>query len=167
MHRRLMIWLMFLAIVCMFFAAPAKAAEPKRFTDNKDGTITDRRLHLMWAAADNQGNIDWKSADRWVRFTFPNTLPVHYENWRMPTLSELSTLYVDDPNYEGYETDCGQRVRIIPLIRLSCGWVWTGETKSITARVFNFNRGYHYTDRMVHKRAYRALPVRDLATNER
>jgi len=34
--------------------------------------------------------------------------------------------------------------------------------ESITAAVFNFQRGIHYTDRMVHKRAYRALPVREL-----
>jgi hypothetical protein len=40
--------------------------------------------------------------------------------------------------------------------------VWTSDVESITAAVFNFQRGIHYTDRMVHKRAYRALPVRAL-----
>ena len=80
----------------------------------------------------------------------------------MPTLEELRSLYVSDPDYPGYETPCGQRVRITPEIQLSCGWVWSGEKRSISARVFNFSRGYEYTDRRVHKRNYRALPVRNL-----
>jgi hypothetical protein len=80
----------------------------------------------------------------------------------MPTLEELQSLYVRDKDYKGYEADCGQRVKIVQEIRLSCGWVWAAGKKSITARVYNFQRGYHYTDRMVHKRAYRALAVRPL-----
>ncbi len=132
----------------------------ERFIDNGDGTVTDHQLGVMWATTDNQGNINWKQADRWVRYTFPYTLETQYDNWRLPTLEELKNLYRKDE--EGYDTDCGQRVRIVPQIRLSCGWVWSSEKKAITAGVFNFNRGYNYTDRMVHKRAYRALPVRSL-----
>jgi hypothetical protein len=134
----------------------------ERFVDNGDGTITDRQLNLMWSNTDNNGDVDWKQAERWVRFTFPYSLGKTYSNWRLPTLTELKTLYVRDPAYDGYETDCGQRVKIVPQIRISCGWVWTSDVEAITAAVFNFQRGIHYTDRMVHKRAYRALPVRDL-----
>jgi hypothetical protein len=77
-------------------------------------------------------------------------------------MEELQSLFVRDKDYKGYETDCGQKVRIAPEIRLSCGWVWTGEVKSITARVFNFQRGYHYMELKRHWKGYRALPVRDL-----
>jgi hypothetical protein len=50
-----------------------------------------------------------------------------------------------------------------PAIRLSCGWVWAADTTSpVTAAAFNFHRGYPYTDRMVHYRAYRALAVRSI-----
>ena len=155
-------WAVLAAAVVMAasFACPAMAQE--RFLDNGDGTITDNKLGLMWAAIDNQGDINWHEAEKWVRFTFPLTLAKGYENWRMPTLAELESLYVRDVSYEGYETACGQRVKIIGQIRLTCGWVWAAETRSITARVYNFSRGYHYTDRMVHKRAYRVLPVRDI-----
>ena len=52
--------------------------------------------------------------------------------------------------------------RRFPKIKLSCGWVWTSERSAIQALFLNFNRGYHYMDRIVHKKAYRALPVRDL-----
>ena len=144
----------------LLIGIPAFAGE--RFTDNGDDTVSDHQLGLMWAKSDNQGDINWKQATLWVRYTFGDTLAKRYDNWRLPTLSELQSLYVHDKAYKGYETDCGQRVKIVAEIKLSCGWVWTSETSAIQAYIFNFNRGYHYTDRMVHKKAYRALPVRDL-----
>ena len=149
-------------VVCglLFFIAPVMSDD--RFTDNGDGTVTDHQLGVMWAKYDNQGDIGWKQARKWVRYTFPDTLIKTYHNWRLPTLKELQSLYVSDEEYEGYESNCGQMVKIVPEIRLSCGWAWSSETSSIQAFVFNFHRGYHYTDRMVHKKAYRALPVRDL-----
>ena len=133
-----------------------------RFTDNGDGTVTDHELGLMWSQTDNQGNISWKEANQWVKYTFPDTLEKTYDDWRLPTLKELQSLYVNDKDYKGYKVNCGQRVKIVSIIRLTCGWVWTSEKKSITARLYNFNRGYHYTERMVRKRGYRVLPVRDL-----
>ena len=135
----------------------------ERFTDNMDGTITDHQLGLLWGKEDTKGNVDWKSAERWVKYTFPYSLPENKRaGWRLPTLEELQSLYIKDAEYKGYETDCGQIVKITPHIKLSCGWVWSSELKDISAHVFNFQKGYHYTDRMVHKKAYRALAVRDL-----
>lgn len=153
----------FLGLFLLFlFLFPLSAPAGERFTDNGDGTVTDNELGLMWAQADNNGNISWKDAGKWTRFTFTSTVPGSYSDWRLPTLAELKSLYIKDKQYKGYETDCGQVVRITPKIKLSCGWVWTSETKSITAYVFNFHRGYHYTDRMVRTKGYRALPVRSL-----
>lgn len=136
----------------------------ERFTDNGDGTVTDHQFNLMWSKTDNHGDIDWKQAQRWVKFTFPDTLEKKYADWRLPTLAELQSLVDDRKNTNGYETDCGQWVKIAPIIRLSCGWVWTSETDPMApvARIFNFANVYHYTVRMAHKRGYRALPVRNL-----
>jgi hypothetical protein len=156
---KLKIVLMF--TICIFlFSAPVLAGE--RFTDNGDGTVTDHQLGVMWAKTDNQGNINWKQANLWVKYTFSDTIEAQYDDWRLPTLAELRSLYVKDKKYPGYETDCGQQVKIVSQIKLSCGWIWTSETSAIQAYVFNFNRGYHYSDRMAHKRDYRALPVRNL-----
>jgi len=118
----------------------------------------------MWSKTDNQGDIDWKQGERWVKYTFPLTLPKKYDNWRLPTLKELESLSIKDKKYKGYETDCGQWGKIVPEIKLSCGWVWTSEVSKIgpTASIFNFDNVYHYTVRKAHRRAYRALPVRDL-----
>ena len=139
----------------------------ERFVDNGDGTVTDNILKVMWSKTDNQGDINWKGAERWVKYTFPYSLPGEKrEGWRLPTLEELKSLYVPQKDYKGYESDCGQWVRIVPEIHLSCGWAWSSEKRSITARVFNFERGYSYTDRLVKKRAYRALAVRPLKTEK-
>jgi len=153
--------LLWIILTCtLLFGAPVWSGD--RFTDNGDGTVTDHQLGVMWAKTDNQGNINWKQADLWVKYTFPDTLIKRYDNWRLPTVAELQSLYVQDKKYKGYETDCGQQVKIVPDIKLSCGWIWASETSAIQAYIFNFHRGYHYSDRMVHKRDYRALPVRDL-----
>lgn len=160
MFRRLpsMIW--FITISLLLISAPVLAGE--RFTDNHDGTVTDHQLGVMWAKTDNQGDINWKDAQKWVKYTFPYTLEKNYDNWRLPTLKELQSLYVPDKQYQSYETDCGQWVRIVQAIKLSCGWVWSSDTSAIQAKIFNFHRGYHYMDRMAHNKSYRALPVRDL-----
>ena len=162
MSRYLLLKLAIIVIAIVANFLPVFAGE--RFTDNQDGTVTDHKLGLMWSKTDNNGNIDWVQADKWARFTFPYTLEKRYENWRLPTLKELQSLLVADKNYKGYETDCGQWAKTIPLIRLSCGWIWTSETdaRAPTARIFNFDNVYHYTVRKAQSRGYRALPVRNL-----
>jgi len=157
-----MIWACMAVMAVLALAGPGCAGD--RFTDNGDGTVTDHDLGLMWAKTDNNGNINWHQADKWVRYTFPYTLPTMYDNWRLPTLQELQSLVKEG---KGVEADCGQWVKIVPQIRLSCGWIWTSESGQLgpTAIVFNFDNVYHYSVRKAHNRAYRALPVRNLDGN--
>jgi len=147
-------------LILLVMISSAQAQE--RFEDNGDGTITDHQLGVMWAKTDNQGDINWKAGRQWVQFTFPMTLTTPYDNWRLPTLAELKSLFPPEPEAGKSETICGQKIRIAGPIQLTCGWVWTSEVRSITATVFNFQRGVHYTDRMVNHKAHRVLPVRDL-----
>jgi len=151
-----------IAFTILFSLSPAAAGE--RFTDNGDGTVSDHKLGLMWSKTDNNGDINWIQAEKWVKYTFPLTLEKNFDNWRLPTLEELQSLVVKNIKDKGYETDCGQWVKTVPEIILSCGWVWTSETDPVapTARVFNFDNVYHYTVRKAHKRGYRALAVRNL-----
>jgi len=127
-----------------------------RFIDNKDGTVTDTKTNLMWAKHDNQGDITWHDAKKYCE----HVILSKYEDWRMPTIKELESLY--DPSEKGYKTTCGNWVKLDPAIQLSCGWVWARDALTITAYAYNFTRGYRYTDRMVHKRHFRALPVRSI-----
>jgi hypothetical protein len=145
---------------CILLATAAVAGE--RFSDNGDGTVTDHQHNLMWAQSDNQGNIDYQQAQRWIHYTFPDTIPARHTGWRMPTLAELATLYLGHDASPAYEVECGQDVKITPLIRLTCGWVWAAENQTVTAGAFNFQRGVPFSDRKVHYRGYRALAVRSL-----
>ena len=108
MYGHLLPRLTITAFAILFSLLPVAAGE--RFRDNGDGTMTDHEFGLMWSQTDNNGDINWIQAEKWVKYTFPLTLKKKYDNWRLPTLAELQSLYVDDKDYEGYETDCGQRV---------------------------------------------------------
>lgn len=160
MTRHISTLILALFVFIVLFCINVYAEE--RFTENNDGTLTDHQLSLMWAKTDNFGDINWHQANKWIRYTFPYSLPVLYENWRLPTLKELKSLYVKSDDYSGYESECGQLLKITPEIHLTCGFVWSSDRQSITAHVFNFKRGIYYSDRLVHKRGYRALAVRDL-----
>ena len=157
MRKTLQVFTAALTLAILIWTLPSLAQD--RFTDNRDGTVTDNQTGLMWAKTDNQGDVTWKNAERYCKIGPPQIIG-KYDDWRMPTIAELETLYHKEG--EGYETDCGQVVKVLPAIQLSCGWVWSSEQKSITARVFNFHRGYIYTDRRVHMKHYRALPVRNV-----
>ena len=134
-----------------------------RFTDNGDGTVTDHQLNLMWSKADNQGDINWDDALKWVKFNLYYLLPGNkYDDWRMPTIDELKSLFVDDKTQEGQLTDCGMRVKVAAQIRLSCGWIWSSESKDISANVFTYRLGYSFSDLKMHQKAHRAIAVRDI-----
>ena len=91
MSKHLLLKLAIIVVATAFNFLPVLAGE--RFTDNGDGTVTDHKLGLMWSKTDNNGNIDWIQAEKWVKFTFPYTLEKKYENWRLPTLKELQSLW--------------------------------------------------------------------------
>ena len=60
--------LILVSTLCLFFSQGVALAD-ERFTDNKDGTVTDHLLNVMWAKTDNQGNIDWHQANKWAKYS--------------------------------------------------------------------------------------------------
>jgi hypothetical protein len=138
------------------------ALAEKRFIDHGNGTVTDRKLGLMWAKTDNQADIFWAQIQSWLENDFPETVPQLYDNWRLPTVSELQSLYVEDPKYEGYETACRHPVKIVPQIRLSCILIWTSETALALPLAFSFNIGSAFTIDLHDNKGCRVLPVRFL-----
>ncbi len=134
----------------------------QRFIDHGNGTVTDRKLGLMWAKTDNQADIFWNQVQSWLKNEFPDTIPQIYDNWRLPTVSELQSLYVENPKYEGYEVACGYAVKIVPQIRLSCILIWTSETALALPLAFNFNIGSAFTIDLYDNKGCRVLPVRFL-----
>ena len=134
----------------------------QRFIDHGNGTVTDRKLGLMWAKNDNQRDIFWNQIQGWLADDFSDTIPQLYSNWRLPTVSELKSLFVEDAKYEGYITDCGHPVKIVPQIRLSCILVWTSDSALGLPLAFDFNIGSAFTIDLHDNKGCRVLPVRFL-----
>ena len=138
------------------------ALAEQRFIDHGNGTITDRKLGLMWAKTDNQTDIFWNQIQSWLENEFPYSIPQLYDNWRLPTVLELQSLFVENPKYEGYRTDCGHPVKVVPQIRLSCILIWTSDTALGLPLAFNFNIGNAFTIDLHDNKGCRMLPVRSL-----
>ncbi len=125
-----------------------------RFINNGNGTVTDTQTNLMWAAKDNENDIDWDGAKHYCE----NFSTGGYSDWRMPTINELQSLY--DTQYSR-KSECGWDVHITPLIHLSCSCVWSSETDgSSDARYFGFLFGFAFSNYRSNSSGGRALPVR-------
>jgi len=148
-------------IICLIFSSHTVMAGD-RFTDNGNGTVTDHKLGLMWSKTDNQRDIDWKQANSWAKYTFGDTISPRYDNWRLPTLEELQSLYVTEKKYKGYITDCGFMIKIVPKIKLSCILLWTSEKSTGAHVAFNFNIGNSFAIPAYDITGCRGLPVRSL-----
>ena len=130
-----------------FFAMPAMASD--RFVDHVDGTVTDTKTGLMWAAKDNGSPINWPDA----LFYCQNYSVSGYTDWRMPTLAELASLYnPKDKNKRGYHIN-----RLFVISAQSC---WASETRGYKAARFNFTYGQVYWLRQAYSGPTRVLPVR-------
>jgi hypothetical protein len=149
-------------VLCLTVLSAVAVGADDRFVDNGDGTVTDTSTGLMWAQTDNLGNITWHDAKLYSE----NIILSVHNNWRMPTIEELETLF--DKSLDGYETICGHNVKAAPQIELSCGFVWSSEVRSggggypVLALAYNYKKGYQYSARMSQYRGYRALPVRSV-----
>ena len=155
-HR---IYLSVLVGFLLVLSAIAAGAQ-ERFIDNDDGTVTDTQLDLMWAQTDNQADIFWDQASTWIKTKFTNQVGPQYADWRLPTLRELQSLYLESANYNGYETQCGHNVKMVPEIRISCILVWTSDTALGLPLAFNYYLGNPFTVDLTDKNGCRVLPVR-------
>jgi hypothetical protein len=106
---------------------------------NSCGSILDKKTNLEWYIGSDR-NMTWDESKNWI-----DNLNACSTKWRMPTISELQTLY--DPKYTagtGYVT--GGRsfpAHVHPVFAKIGGgsWVWSNESLGSDARSFNFNQG--------------------------
>ncbi len=134
--------------ICLSFCVmPTMASD--RFVDHGDGTLTDSKTGLMWAAKDNGIPISWQNGLKYCQ----NYSGGGHTDWRMPTLAELESLY--DPvakNVRGYH--------VTKLIETSAQSLWASETRGFQAARFNFTYGTVYWLRKTYSGPTRVLPVR-------
>ena len=127
---------------------PAMAFE--RFVNNHNGTVTDTKTGLMWAAQDNGRPINWMEAQSYCRAYNGGG----HTDWRMPSLDELAGLYEpQEKNTRGYHLS-----KEIETTAASC---WASDTDGDRAARFNFTYGAVYWLRRPYAGPTRVLPVRN------
>ena len=115
----------------------------------RDGTFTDTRTGLMWAAKDNGRDVNWQNARAYCQGYSGGG----HTDWRMPTQDELAGLYdPDNKNRHGYH--------VTEFIDISGCCLWASETRGSGAATFDFGVGKRYWPHQSGSYTYRALPVR-------
>lgn len=116
--------------------------------DNGNGTVSDPRTGLMWAAKDNGSDIEWADAKAYCE----SYRVGGYTDWRMPTQNELAGLYNPNiTNRHGYHLSW--------LIDLKGGCPWASETRGSEAAYFHFYVGGLGWSEQSNSIGHRALPV--------
>jgi hypothetical protein len=129
-----------------------------RFIANNNGTVSDTKTNLMWAAKDNGSDINWANAKNYCK----NYRGGGYSDWRMPTQDELAGLYDKGIGYKPVCAASGDNdtVKLTNLITLSCWGGWASETRGSKAAGFIFYEGDRGWNLQSHVNGTRALPVR-------
>ena len=72
------------------------------FTDNSDGTITDKATGLMWSQDDSGTALNWEEALAWAQ-TKNSENYLGYSDWRLPNVKELQSIvdYTCSPGTSG------------------------------------------------------------------
>ena len=111
-----------------------------RFSKADCGSVSDSKTGLTWKLGPNE-NTTWDEAHSWVA----SLDQCDGRSWRMPTVSELATLY--DPQYTsgvGFSQNGVRYPAHITSLFSPIGdgsWAWSDDAEGDTARAFNFNQG--------------------------
>ncbi len=127
-----------------------------RFFVYGNGMIRDSSTRLIWAAADNQEDINWFQASHYVE----KLRLGGYSDWRLPTVNELEQLFQTGNNNRPPSLGCSGGYRIVNSFHLSCGVLWSADRKNDGAYALNFISGKPQYDNPSGGGRRRVLPVR-------
>ena len=85
-----------------------------RFTDNRDGTVTDGGTGLVWQKETAPGTYTWPQA---LRYSEGLELAGH-DDWRLPNVRELQSIV----DYGRFDPS------IDPVFGAESGWYWSSST---------------------------------------
>jgi len=92
-------------------SAIAVRSKSRRYRDNRDGTVTDTRTGLTWVLLDSSGHLgrcmDYYEAGEYVK----QLKTGNHTSWRLPTATELASIYKIDPFFP----------------KSAATWFWTSE----------------------------------------
>lgn len=139
--------------VFLVFANPAVAAK-KRFERVAEG-IKDRVQNVIWAQADNGGNIGWIDAKKHCAGMG--------KTWKLPSGADLQSLY-DPSGKHPLKLDFNGTEYVLKpatlLIKFSGGGYWSNEKNEHGVWGVNLANGTRYTFRFDAVNFTRALCVR-------
>jgi hypothetical protein len=96
------------------------------YTDNGDGTITDKATGLMWQKADSGTTMNWEKALSYAE----NLKYAGYDDWRLPNAKELHSI-VDYTRAPDAADPAHRSAAIDPIFDLTEteSWFWTSTTQ--------------------------------------
>ena len=136
------------------YVPPPPPVSQVRLTDNRDGTITDRK-GLMWTKKDSYADLgkclNWYESEQYVRELTTGT----YNDWRLPTVLELYGIYDDTlENVLSWDHNPEHPLRLSKLFADGAAyWYWSGEREETKlahccATAFYFVKGFTNTRRL-------------------
>ncbi|QTA78732.1 DUF1566 [Desulfonema limicola] len=91
-----------------------------QFTDNGDGTITDHTTGLMWEQSGSKDEMAFIKTASYIE-NLNRSIFAGYNDWRMPTVEELSSLLEPQENNENLYID--------PIFDNKQRWCWSSDRK--------------------------------------
>ncbi len=115
-----------------------------KFSDNGDGTVTDKATGLMWSKLDSKKGMDWVVSLQYAK----ESKLAGYDDWRLPNVKELQGILSYD--YSPSSNDpAKRRAAIDPIFECSefknehgdrdIPYYWSG-----TSAIFQRGRPYYY-----------------------
>jgi len=137
-------------------ASPDSGILEGRFVIYNNGTIRDLNTRLMWAASDNQEDINWFQAVQYVK----ELRLGGYSDWRLPKINELEQLFQTGNNKRLPSLGCSGGYGITNGFHLSCDVIWSADRKNNGAYALDFISGKPRYDNPSGSGRRRVLPVR-------
>jgi hypothetical protein len=140
-------------------------SQDKRYTDNRDGTITDSKTGLMWMKNDSylhSGHwLNWHEAKDYVK-ELNEVGFANYFDWQLPTKEELRSLF-ESSKTNGSQVGREMKIHIDPLFgKNGSGSLWSANENGIhnaIGIVFNTGDTFSGNKKSRSRKATRAVRI--------